>query len=222
MAKKRDVWTYDSKVGYKIVRSGFTNDQRSLHIPATLLRKTIVTFLLLAAFSSPQVAVSQPISSSEKACILLKPAELEAVLGGKIASPMTGTEAPFHKDAKHDHDGVLYMCNAGVGSRGVSLMYGTQPATAEGKKRGEAKGKAAMEKMRKTGYIIEERAFGEIKCFTILPRSNKPGPAYVVTSCGVAKGRYFFSLSVSPQSAKDVLPIEKLKPLAEKATARLP
>jgi hypothetical protein len=105
------------------------------------------------------------------------------------------------------------------------MIYGTQPATAEGKKRGEAKTKAAVEKLRTMGYIIEERAFGEIKCSAILPpKSNKPGAASFgnVTSCGGAKGRYFFSLSVSTQSAKDVLPIEKLKPLAEKATARLP
>jgi hypothetical protein len=192
-------------------------------MPRPRLEKIAVGLCLLATLPAVGHAAAQSSSRSEKACSLLTPADLEGVLGTKLARPLAGTEVPYTKDADHDHDGSVLSCQGKAGARFVTVVFGTQPVTPEGRRRGEAKVKAAEDKLVKAGYKIETKEFGGVRCWTMLPPpADTPGHAVFGSNCGGTKGDYFYSISISATGKNDLIPIEKLKALADKAASRLP
>jgi hypothetical protein len=105
----------------------------------------------------------------------------------------------------------------------VAVVFGTQPVTREGKRRGEAKVKAAEEKLLAAGYRIESKEFGSVRCWTMLPPpSDKSALGVFGSNCGGTKGDYFYSISISATGESDLIPIERLKALADRAASRLP
>jgi hypothetical protein len=191
-----------------------------VRLHSTAISNAVGLLLTLA----PGVSVAaQPAVRSDKACLLLTAADLKAVLGSSPEKPLVGLEVPFKKDATHDHDGSLFTCQGTVGGRYVMVGYGTQPVTPEGRKRAEARVNESQEKLREEGYAIEARDFGGVKCWTMAaPAADKSATAMFATNCGGTKGDYFFSISVSGTGKSDLIPMGKLKALADKAASRLP
>jgi hypothetical protein len=186
-------------------------------------RWTVVGLSLCAALVAPHRADAQTGARSDKACSLLTASELEQVMGGKLEKPLAGMKVPYTKDANHDHDGAILTCQGKLGARFVMVVYGTQPVTPEGRKRGEERARLAQEKLRTSGYTIKEKDFGDLKCWTMQPPANqKEGFSVFGTNCGGTRGDYFYSVSISATGAGDLIPIEKLKAVADKAASRLP
>ncbi len=184
-------------------------------------RRSYMLFAVSFLVAGPLLA--QASSASEKACALLQPAEIEAVLGAKLDRPLAGMAVPIAKDAAHPQGETLWTCQGRVGTRSVMVFWGTEPATPEGKVQGEARIKAPQERLRGMGYSIKESTLGTTTCWTMTPpASHGDEPVAFGTTCGGVKGNSFYSLSVSSTGAGDLLGVLKVKLLADKVAARLP
>jgi hypothetical protein len=57
----------------------------------------------------------------------------------------------------------------------------------------------------------------------MVPRpGDRSGLTVFGTNCGGTKGDYFYSTSISATGKNDLIPIERLKALADRAPSRLP
>jgi hypothetical protein len=177
-------------------------------------------FLLLALICSAACWGQQ---SSQRACNLLTPAELETAIGGHAAHG-TETETPYKKSAHIDHDGVLYECKEPVGARRVTLRFTTTGISEEGKKQGADISNDAQKWMRDQGYQIQVKEVNGSRCTTILPFAGAKGNELlpVGTTCVLKKGAYMVSIAVSATGSSDVVSMEKLATLADKAASRFP
>ncbi len=184
-------------------------------------RRSSMLFAVSCLVAGPLLAQASP--ASEKACSLLRPAEIEAVLGAKLDRPLAGMAVPGKKGAPRPAGEAEWTCQGRAGTRAVSLFYGAEPATAEGKAKAAARLKAPQERLRAMGYAIKETKLGATTCWTMTPpATHGDEPVAFGTACGGLKGDSFYSLSVSATGAGDLLGVEKVKVLADKAAARLP
>jgi hypothetical protein len=207
----------------RVVRAAVRKRDREPSVNrSTTFRATVALSLLAASLGATGAGVPKP-TRSDKACSLITTAELAAVVGMKLDKALVGLEVPFKKDATHDHDGSLFTCQGMVGGRYVMVAYGTRPVTPEGRKRAEARVERSQEKLRKEGYAIDARDFGNVKCWTMAaPPADTSATAMFGTNCGGTKGDYFFAVLVSGARKSDIIPVEKLKALVDKAASRLP
>jgi hypothetical protein len=189
---------------------------------STAFQAAVALSLLAASLGAAGAGTPRP-TRSDKACSLITTAEIQGTLGLKPGKPLVGQEIPYKKDSTHDHDGSLFACQGTVGGRYVMVAYGTRPVTPEGRKRAEARVDASEEKLRREGYAIDARDFGNVKCWTMAaPPADTSATAMFGTNCRGTKGDYFFSITVSGARKTDIIPMEKLKALADKAASRLP
>jgi hypothetical protein len=183
-------------------------------------RGSCLPFAVSCLVAGPLLA--QPGPTSEKACALLQPAEIEAVLGATLDRPLAGMAVPLTKDAAHPAGETLWTCEGRAGSRAVTVFWGTEPATPAGKVEGEARVKAPQERLRGMGYTVKETRLGATTCWTLTPpAAHGDEPVAFGTTCGGVEGGSFYSVSVSSTGAGDLLGASKVKLLADKAAARL-
>jgi hypothetical protein len=189
------------------------------------IRRTFVcgaTGAALALFGVSGAAGKGPVRS-DKACSLIAPAELDRAIGATPGDALVGMEIPFTKDATHDHDGSLFTCQGKVGDRFVLVTFGSKPVTREGRKRAEERVARSQDELRKKGYTIHSDGRGGIECWTMAaPPGDASAQAMFGTTCGGEKGANFYSITVSANSTTEIIPIAKLRALAETAAARLP
>ncbi len=184
-------------------------------------RRSFVLFAVSCLVAGPLLAQASP--ASEKACALLQPSEIEAVLGAKLDRPLAGMAVPVKKNAAHPPGETLWTCEGSAGTRDVTVVFGAEPATPEGQAQLQIRLKAPQERLRTMGYTIKESTLGATTCWTMTPpTAHGDEPVAFGTTCGGVKGRSFYSVSVSSTGAGDLLGVEKVKLLADKAAARLP
>jgi hypothetical protein len=175
-----------------------------------------------AAMIWPIAALGQ--QPSQKACDLLTRAELEAAIGGSVAPP-SGKEIPYKKSDRIDHDGILYECSEIFDGRVVTIKYSTSQVTAEARQRALAIAKDAQDSMRKQGFEVQTKDINRSKCTTIVEPPNPkgpPGPGMPQTACLREKGGYFVSITVAADGSSEVVSMEKVAGLTEKAASRIP
>ena len=152
-------------------------------------------------------------------CSLVSVAETEALTVLKVTTSEE-SDVPYEKDAHHDHADVLSICNRYFTKPlQLQLSVTSLPVTAEGKERDKGEDRAAQEFARSRGGKIENKDFGKIHCSTLtmpgdLARANS-------TTCTSENGKLAFWLGVSA-GPKGLVPMEKVKVLAEKILARMP
>lgn len=184
-------------------------------------RRSSMLFAVSCLVAGPLLAQASP--ASEKACSLLRPAEIEAVLGAKLGRPLAGMAVPVTKNAAHPPGETLWTCQGSAGTRDVTVIYGAEPATPQGQAQLQIRLKAPQERLRTMGYTIKESTLGATTCSTMTPpAAHGDEPVTFGTMCGGIKGRSFYSVSVSAATAADLLPAAKVKVLADEAAARLP
>lgn len=142
-------------------------------------------------------------AAGNEACALLTAAELQGVLGAKVSGLDGGTAS---KDAA--------ICTGSTPTASVMLRKATREAGHEGM---EAKGIQIAEKM---GAKVEVKTFGPVTCSTMVPAKSMEAYGFN-TTCSVLKGGRVGAVEVTVKSSKDMVPIEKLRPLAEKIAGRL-
>jgi hypothetical protein len=174
---------------------------------------------LLATLVWPIAVSGQQDSQQMKACNLLTPAELSAAIGGTSGQPM-GTFSP--KNPQFHRDGDFWSCERTVGKRSVWIFYDTLRATEDGKKLAQDQ----EDRRRKEGYQIQKKELNGLRCATTIPPSGvkdlPPNRPLGGTECERAKGPYHVLITVEATGASDLLPLEKVAALVEKAASRLP
>jgi hypothetical protein len=174
------------------------------------------TTLWLAILILPVAVSAQDDSQHMKACTLLTPAEWTAAIGGSVGRPKGIFTPPNPQFARN---GDFWSCELTVGTRTVWIQYNTLPATEEGKKLA----RESQDHLRKEGYQIQVKDLNGSLCSTMLqPASSKDTLKIVGTNCGRDKGPYHVLVIVGATGPNDLISMEKVAALAEKAASRVP
>jgi hypothetical protein len=169
---------------------------------------------LLVALIWPVVVSAQ--QDSMKACNLLTATELSTALGGSVGHPM-GIFTP--KNAKQGRNGDFWSCEETVGTRKVWIFYNTLQVTEEGKKLAQEQ----EDRFRKEGYQIQKKELNGSRCATRIPPGTAKGNGLAPqTSCEREKGPYQVIVAVEMTGANDLISMERVASLVEKATTRIP
>lgn len=166
------------------------------------MNRHTTAFALVVLLGLPFVAQAQ----TNKACALASPAEIESVLGAKVTglnSPSTGNGAQ------------ICMGTSAKGS--VMLRLATRRNESAGSP-GEAERKG-LEIAKKMGAEVDLKTFGPITCSTIIPPKNLEAHGFN-TTCAISKPPQVAAIEVHAKTRADMVPIEKLHPLAEKMSGR--
>ena len=161
-------------------------------------RFTIFAFLMLA---SSVIAGGQ----ARNPCSLLTPAEIESVIGVKVS----GLSAPSQM-------GVTQICSGAASKRmSVMLMYVTSD-----QKVADPLGYLEAESRKSANSIgakLDVKRAGNILCTALIP--PKQGP--YATQCMVVKPpSSMAAITTMVPAQQDMVPIEKLLPLAQKMVGR--
>jgi hypothetical protein len=159
----------------------------------------LITLLAVAIFSGAALAAR---AQENKACGLATAAELEGVLGGKVAGLKGNTVANVE------------ICTGTAAKATVLLRLAT--AGTGGSPDAAAKG---IEQLRSMGAQVDVKTFGAITCSTVTPSRNMEAYGFN-TTCTVRKGDSLAGIEITSKSQADMVPIEKLHPLAEKMAGR--
>ena len=144
--------------------------------------------------------------NANRACGLLTAAELEAALGGKVSGLKDGgAPGPMGSDAQ--------FCFAETPTARILLRLAKKSG------REPAGGAETIEELKKMGIQIAVKTFGPITCSTVIPPKGQEQTGFN-TTCSVDKGTQLAAVEVTAKSQKDMVPIEKLRPLAEKMATR--
>lgn len=135
------------------------------------------------------------------ACGLVTAPELEGVIGSKVV-------------LKESNVGDVQMCSGQTPQFRVMLRLFTRTTDPSG-----AKEKAGLEAFKQMGAQVDVQTFGPITCTAVVPPPSLAEHGFG-TTCSVRKAPMFAVLEVNAKTQKDMVPIEKLKPLAEKMAAR--
>lgn len=146
-------------------------------------------------------------ADANKACGLLTSSELEGVLGGNVT--MNGSD-PMH-------GGKTQICTGQAQTTSVMLrlVTGLDP----GRDRSGNKEKAGIELFKKMGANVDVKTFGPITCSTIEPPVEQMQKG-INTTCTVTKNTAIAGIEVTAKSQKDMVSIDRLRPLAEKMAGR--
>jgi hypothetical protein len=158
-------------------------------------RALIVILLLIAAINVPSVALG----ADNRACKLLTAAEVESVLGGKLSA--------FQGQSYTTGD----MCTASSATVSVILRLGK-------KEQADASAKI-LDMMRKMGGTVEVKTTGPITCSTISPPEHMQHYGFK-TACSLTKAVDVAVVEVRVKDQKNMVSIDKLRPLADKMAGR--
>jgi hypothetical protein len=150
---------------------------------------------------------------SMKACNLLSAAELRAAVGGNVGHP---SGIFLAKNPRLARNGDSWSCEQMVGTRKVWILYNTLQATGEQEKQEQV----VQDQLRKAGYQIQIKEVSGSHCSTmLLPAGNG---ALVGTNCWRNKGTSHIAVKVGATGQNDLLPMERVAALVDKAASRMP
>lgn len=154
-------------------------------------------------------SVQAPVGAAQgnKACGLLAASELEAALGAKVT--LSGGDAPAATG--------VYLCTGQTPTATVLLRLVT--GLAPGRDRSGSKEMAGIEIAKGMGAQVAVKTFGPITCSTMVPPANLARYGFN-TTCAVSKATAVAAVEVTAKSQKDMVSIERLRPLAEKMLSR--
>lgn len=141
-------------------------------------------------------------AADNKACKLLTATELEPVVGGKLSA--FSAQSYGHAD----------ICAATSANAKVMLRWAK-------KKEGSSSDAAAkgLEIAKKMGATVDVKTFGPIVCSTIIPPKGKEVYGFN-TTCTVSKADAVAGVEVTAKTERDMVSIDKLRPLADKMAGR--
>ncbi len=142
-----------------------------------------------------------------KACGLLTASELESILGAKVSLSGGGGM---------DVKGVE-LCTGQTSTATVllRLITGLDPGR-------DRSGRTEMEGIRiakEMGAQVEVKTYGPITCSTIVPPKSLAEYGFN-TTCTVSKATAVAGIEVQVKNQKNMVPIERLRQLAEKVASR--
>jgi hypothetical protein len=160
---------------------------------------------LISVFAFVLLAFSLPACAQVNPCSLLTPAEIESVVGAKVS----GLKAQ------------------NTGGAPAQICVGTSPKGSVmlriAKRKGEAspgeRERKGIEIYKKMGAQVDVQTFGPITCSAVIPPRNLEAHGFN-TTCTVTKGDTVAGVEITAKTRADMVPIERLHPLAEKMPGR--
>jgi len=146
------------------------------------------------------VAAASFAADGALACALVTPGEIEALTGVKVE--MKGVTV-----------GASNFCSARTPALGVMVRMAQRAAGAADK---EPAGVAIARKM---GATIDVKKYGPITCSTIVPPKDKEMYGFN-TTCSIVKGTTVAAIEITTQKREAMVPMPKLRALAEKVAKR--
>src|SRR5262245_447301 len=164
-----------------------------------IMNRRILVFVLVALLISTPLATAQ----GNKACGLLTAAELESVLNSKV-SGLNGGGMPGNE---------AQICTGTSPKASVMLRIA--------RSKGNSKDAAAkgLEIVRQMGAQVDVKTFGPITCSTVIPPKNLEAHGFN-TTCTITKADSVAGVEITAKTRADMVPIDKLHPLAEKMAGR--
>jgi len=141
--------------------------------------------------------------AQNKACALASRDELQSLLGAKV-SEMKGTNMP---------GGNAAICMGQTPTSRVTLRL------AKRSEQGAGAEAAGIEIAKKMGAQVDVKTFGPVTCSTVIPPASLAEHGFN-TTCSIAKKTDVAAIEVTAKIQKDMIPIDKLRPLAEKMMER--
>lgn len=164
---------------------------------ASSIRNRSVALLATAAIAG-LTAFPCVMGAAGDPCALLTPGELQQVVGQSV----TGF--------KSSGPGI---CSAVSASYTVMLRL----AERKGGAGAEEKGIAVVKQM---GGQVDVKTFGPMTCSTVVPPASMVQAMGFNTTCSILKGGWVAAVEITAKAQKDVVSIEKLRPVAEKMAPR--
>jgi len=154
------------------------------------------TILLAGLSFLPAIA-----ADANRACPLATTAELEGLLGAKIVHMTAGGT------------GHVQTC---TGSTAGATIMPRIPRSEGASGDAVAKG---IDTAKKMGAQVEVKTYGPITCSAIIPPRSLEQHGFN-TTCSVVKGEQVAAIEITAKTRSNIVPIEKLHPLAEKMAGR--
>ena len=145
------------------------------------------------------------LAQANKACALASPAEIESLLGAKVAG----------LNAQQTGGATTQICMGSSPKGQVMLRIATRKGEGTPGER-ERKG---IEIYKKMGAQVDVQTFGPITCSAVVPPKSLEAHGFN-TTCTVTKGDAVAGIEITVKTRADMVPIDKLRPLAEKMSGR--
>jgi hypothetical protein len=164
------------------------------------MRSPLLVVMLVSLFPAVATATAPPPAPS---CYLVTAAELESLLGPRTSGLTT------------NNWGTGDICSGRTAKGAFTLRLakeGTPKANAPAD---------GVKLMRRMGAQVDVKSFGPITCSNVIPPKDREADGFN-TTCTVTKNGQFGAIEVVTKTRADMVPIDKLKPIAEKIASRMP
>jgi hypothetical protein len=159
--------------------------------------------LVLSVTMGTLIAQASVASNDNGACALVTEAELQSALSSKVTlQPLPTSD--------------VQMCKGQGQSARVLIRTFTRSKDLAGNAE-----KAGIEAVKKMGAQVDVKTSGGITCMTVVPPPSKAALGYNTTCTVTSKAPNFAVIEVVAKTQQDMVPMERLRPVAEKMAGRL-
>ena len=165
-----------------------------------LNRTLVVLSVAVISVMTGQASMAQ--APANKACELVTDAELQSALGSKVT-------------LKAGSLGNVQTCSGESPVATVLLRFLKTSTTSSGS--AEHSGIDAVKKM---GAQVDVKTSGGIMCMTVVPPTNLAALGFGTTCTVTSKAPTYAVIEITAKTQKDMVPMEKLRAVAEKMASR--
>jgi hypothetical protein len=170
-----------------------------------MTRSTSAIGVLVSAVAviamAAQTSVAQ--APANRACGLVTDSELQSALGSKVT-------------LKAGSIGDVQTCSGETQSARVLVRLFKRIADPSGNAE-----QAGIDAIRKMGAQVDVKTSGGITCMTAVPPANMAAMGFGTTCTVTNKASTFAVIEITAKTQKDMVPMEKLRAVAEKMASRL-
>jgi Flp pilus assembly protein CpaB len=147
-----------------------------------------------------RVSIAQ--ATGNKACALVTEAELQAMLGSKVT-------------LKAGSIGDVQTCAGETPSARVLLRLFSRSKDPSGNAE-----QAGIEAIKKMGAQVDVKTSGGIMCMTAVPPPSMAAMGFGTTCTVTSKAPMFAVIEITAKTQKDMIPMERLRLVADKMASR--
>lgn len=160
----------------------------------------LLSSLVLSTLAA-QPSIAQ--GTGNKACGLVTESELQSTLGWRVTLEPYSTTDDVH------------MCGGKTESARVLLRVFTRSKDPSGTVE-----QAGIEAIKKMGAQVDVSTSGGIMCMTVVPPQSMAAMGFGTTCTVTSKAPRFAVIEITAQTHKDMVPMERLRRVAEKMASR--
>ncbi len=160
----------------------------------------VLSSAVIVSAMAAQASMAQ--APANKACGLVTESELQSALGSKVT-------------LKAGSIGDVQTCGGESQSARVLLRFFKRSTDSSGNAE-----QAGIDAIRKMGAQVDVKTSGGIMCMTAVPPGNLAAMGFGTTCTVTSKAPTFAVIEITAKTQKDMVPMEKLRAVAEKMASR--